>query len=385
MPSRRVFFRCVVAAGVTGAAVTPLGGAIRVAPSPRKLPAFPTARPSKLTIFLDHNENAYGPSEKVRAALVEAPPLANRYPRDEYPALRNKLAALYSVQEDHILLACGSSEILRVAASALLASGKRLVQALPTYSTLGKFARELGADVVEVPLTKLYEHDLDSMLKRVDARTSLVYICNPNNPTATLTVRKDLDTFIRRLPDHVHVLIDEAYSDFVSPHAGYASFLDSPIDDPRVVVCRTFSKVYGLAGMRVGYAVGSPDTLKRLGASQLRYGVSTIAAKAALTAVEDAEYVRTAIKRNADDRQEFMNQVNIRMLRAIDSHANFALLNPLRPTDAVLDHLKQNNIFVAPLIPTMDQYIRISFGVPEEMREFWKVMDQLPATGKMAM
>src|SRR5205085_8404868 len=154
-------------------------------------------------------------------------------------------------------------------------------------------------------------------------RTSLVYICNPNNPTATLTTRKDLETFIRKLPDHATALIDEAYSDFVSPHSGYASFLESPINDPRVVVCRTFSKMYGLAGMRVGYAVGSPETLKRLGAHQLRYGVSTIAAKAALTAIEDVEYARVAVKRNADDRQEFMNQVNIRMLRAIDSHANF--------------------------------------------------------------
>lgn len=385
MPSRRVLFQCLAAAAVTGAGVPSLDAALPVDPSRRKLTALSTANPSITPVFLDHNENAYGPSEKVRAALAEAPSLANRYPRNEYDALRNKLAALYLVKEDHVLLACGSSEILRVAASALLASGKRLVQALPTYPTLGKFARDLGADVVEVPLTKLYEHDLDSMLKRVDARTSLVYICNPNNPTATLTTRKDLDTFVRQLPDHVHVLIDEAYSDFVSPHAGYASFLESPVNDPRVVVCRTFSKVYGLAGMRVGYAVGSPDTLKRMGASQLRYGVSTIAAKAALTAVEDSEYVKIAIKRNADDRQEFMNQVNIRMLRAIDSHANFALLNPLRPTDAVLDHLKQNNIFVAPLIPAMDKYIRVSFGVPEEIREFWRVMDQLPPTGKMAM
>ena len=133
MPSRRVLFQCLAAAAVTGAGVPSLDAALPVDPSRRKLTALSTANPSITPVFLDHNENAYGPSEKVRAALAEAPSLANRYPRNEYDALRNKLAALYLVKEDHVLLACGSSEILRVAASALLASGKRLVST-PTMS-----------------------------------------------------------------------------------------------------------------------------------------------------------------------------------------------------------------------------------------------------------
>jgi histidinol-phosphate aminotransferase len=183
----------------------------------------------------------------------------------------------------------------------------------------------------------------------------------------------------------VTVLIDEAYSHFVSPHLGYTSFLDHPFDDPRLVVCRTFSKVYGLAGMRIGYAVNAPDLLRRLSASQLRYGISVISAKAASAAVDDANYVRAAIKSNSDDRQEFMNQVNARMLRALDSHANFAMMNPLRPVDMVVDHLKKNNVLVAPRIPAMEKYFRVSFGTPDEMQEFWRVMDLLPPTGKMAM
>jgi histidinol-phosphate aminotransferase len=165
----------------------------------------------------------------------------------------------------------------------------------------------------------------------------------------------------------------------------YSSFLDQPVDDPRLIVCRTFSKVYGLAGMRVGYAVGAPDALKHLAATQLRYGVSRIAAMAAIAALDDPEYVKLAIHRNSDDRQEFMNQANMRMLRVVDSHANFALLNPLRAAGTVLDHLKRNNVLVAPLIPVLPDYIRVSFGIPDEMREFWRVMDLLPPTGKMAM
>jgi histidinol-phosphate aminotransferase len=385
--SRRSLFHGVAAAAVTGAAAKSVSGAPLTIPSRegRRVPAA-GARPLA-PVLLDHNENAYGPSEKVRQALAEAPLMGNRYPREEYDLLRSKLAALHSVKEDHILLGCGSSEILRMAATALTGPRKGLVQALPTYATLGKFARSLGAEVTEIPLTHLVEHDLSAMLKRVGdgSATGLVYICNPNNPTATLTVRKDIEAFIHNLPAGVNVLIDEAYTHFVNPHLEYSSFLDQPLDDPRVLVCRTFSKVYGLAGMRIGYAVAAPETLKRLEAGQLRYGISRISAKAAIVALADTDYVSTAIQRNTDDRQEFMNQANIRMLKAVNSHTNFALLDPLRPAAMVLDHLKHNNVLVAPLFPKMEQYIRVSFGVPDEMREFWRVMDLLPPTGKMAM
>jgi histidinol-phosphate aminotransferase len=319
--------------------------------------------------------------------LAQAPSAGNRYPREEYDVLRAKLAALHSVKDDRILLGCGSTEILRMAASALISPGKRLVQALPTYATLAKYARAGGVEVVEVPLTKLFAHDLDAMLGRVGdgSSTGLVYIVNPNNPTGTLTVRKEIDAFLQKLPASVYVLIDEAYSHFVHPHLAYSSFLDRPVDDPRLIVCRTFSKVYGLAGMRVGYAVGAPEALKRLAATQLHYDVGRIAAMAAIAALDDPEYVELAIHRNSDDRQEFMNQANMRMLRVVDSHTNFALLNPLCAAGMVLDHLKLNNVLVGPLIPVLPDYIRVSFGIANEMREFWRVMDLLPPTGKMAM
>ena len=336
-------------------------------------------------ILLDHNENAYGPSEKVLAVLREASSFSNRYPCKEYEILRGKLAALHAVKEEQVLLGCGSTEILRMAATALLGPGRGLVQALPTYSGLGDFARTVGAEVVEVPITKAYEHDLSAMLARTGKSTAVVYICNPNNPTASLTRRKDIEAFLGKLPGNVTVIIDEAYSHYVSPHVGYASFLDQPFDDPRLVVCRTFSNVYGLAGMRVGYAVGSPGLLGKLSARQLRDGIGVISAKAAAAALDDSEYFRVAIQRNADDRQEFMNQVNIRMLRAIDSHTNFAMLNPGRPAEMIVDHLRQNDVLVGPGIPSMAKYVRVSFGTPAEMREFWRVMDLLPPTGKMAM
>jgi histidinol-phosphate aminotransferase len=380
--SRRSLFRRFGASAIVGAAAQSLTG-LSLAAVPHMLP---DASELPLPILLDQNENAYGPSEKVLTVLRDSAALSNRYPRAEYDSLVAKIAALHSVKPEQVVLGCGSSEILRLAAAAFLGPGKKLVQAAPTYSALGKFARTVGAEVVDVPVNRRFEHDLNAMLASAGDNTGLVYICNPNNPTGTLTPRKDLELFIRKLPAKTVVLIDEAYHHFVSPHENYMSFLDKPIDDPRVLVSRTFSKVHGLAGMRVGYAIAAPDVARRFSAAgQLHYGVGILSAKAAAAALDDSEYVRFSAKRNADDRQEFMNRVNGGMLRALDSHTNFVMLDPLRPPNEVIEHLKKHSILIAPPIPVLDKYIRVSLGTPEEMDEFWRVWDMMPATGKMAM
>jgi histidinol-phosphate aminotransferase len=379
--SRRNLLRRFGATTLAGVVAPSLGG-LSLARAPR---TQPDASQSPEPLLLDHNENAYGPSEKVLAVLRDAASLSNRYPRTECDALIAKIATLHSVKPEQVLLGCGSTELLRLAATAFLRPGKTLVQASPTYPAIGKLARTLGAGVVDVPLNRVREHDLAAMQARAGATTGLVYICNPNNPTGTLTPREGIEALIRKLPAKAMVLIDEAYHHFVDAHPNYLSFLDHPVDDPRVMVTRTFSKIYGLAGMRVGYVVTAPDVARRLSAGQLHFGVGSVAAKAAAAALDDLEYVRLSAKRNADDRQEFMNRINGDMLRALDSHTNFVMMDPLRPPDQVIAHLKKNNILIGPPIPAMDTYIRVSLGTPAEMDEFWRVWDLMPATGKMAM
>jgi histidinol-phosphate aminotransferase len=371
--SRRDLLGKLAASAVSGAAIQALGGSSLANASSASRVSMPVG-----PIFLCSNENAYGPSEKVLAAIRDASSGSNRYPRTEYDSLLNEIAALHRVRPEQIVLGCGSSEILRMAAAAFLGPGKRLVQASPTFPLPGEFAQSVGAEVISVPLNRMYEHDLEAMLARVDASTGLVYICNPNNPTGTLTARKHIETFIGKLPAKTIVLIDEAYHHFVGGSSSYTSFLDHPLDDGRVMIVRTFSKIYGLAGMRLGYAVATPEIALRLSKDRLQLGVSVISAKAAAAALDDSEYVLTAAERNANDRQEFMNQVNARMLRALDSHTNFVMLNPLRPVDQVLGHLKKNNVFVAPRIPAMNKYICVSLGTPAEMFEFWRVWDLMP-------
>jgi histidinol-phosphate aminotransferase len=336
-------------------------------------------------VLLYRNENPYGPSEKVLAVLRESVASSNRYPRTEYDTLIGKLAALHNVKPEQIVLGCGSGEILGMAALAFLKPGKKLVQAAPTFPSLGKLAQGAGIEVASVPLSKRYEHDLAAMQDATRASTGIVYIVNPNNPTGTITPRKDIEAFIGKLPSDVIVLIDEAYHHFVTPNTAYESFLERHFDDPRIVVSRTFSKIYGLAGMRIGYAVATPELAKKLPAGFPNWSVSVVSARAASAALDDVDYVRLGIKRNTDDRQEFMNQVNARMLRAIDSQANFVMVNPMRPPDEVIEHLKKNHILIGPKYPVLDKYIRVSLGTPNEMQAFWRAWDLLPSTGKMAM
>jgi histidinol-phosphate aminotransferase len=341
-------------------------------------------------VYLDRTDSSYGPSERVRTVLESSSALRiNQYPRDQYDALRGQVAALHSLESLNILLGCGSSEILQMAAMTLAAGAtkKVLIQALPTCSVIRTYAQAVGTKVIGIPLTKTYSHDLGQMLNRAESEHAggVIYICNPNNPTGTLTDRTELQNFIAKLPPRFLIVIDEAYSHFVSPHTAYSSFLDKPSNDPRVIVCRTFSKVYGLAGMRIGYAVGHPETLKLLAATQLRYGIANPSALAAIEAAKDTDYVHAAIARNADVRQEFMNQVGIRMLRAITSHANFVMLDTLRPRETVLELFKSHKIFVSPVVAPMDKYIRVSLGSPEDLREFWRVIDLLPPANRMAM
>ena len=381
--SRRNLLRNLGAGAIVGAAAPALR-AFSLAPATEaalwgnSAPSAGDAAIAAEPILLYRNENPYGPSEKVLAVLRESAASGNRYPRTEYDTLLDRLLAQHKVKREQIVLGCGSGEILCMAAMAFLKPGKKLVEAAPTFPALGKLAQTANIDVADVPLNQKYEHDLSTMLDRASSSAGLVYIVNPNNPTGSLTPRKDIEAFLAKLPPNIPVLIDEAYHHFAAPGGDYESFLDRPIDDPRLIVTRTFSKIYGLAGMRIGYAVATPEMIKRISAGFPAWSVSIVSARAASAALDDVDYVRFGIKRNFTDRQEFMNQAHVRKLRPIDSQANFVMFDPLRPPDAVIQHLKEHHILIGPKYPAMPNYIRVSLGTPPEMQEFWRAWDLLP-------
>ena len=336
-------------------------------------------------VRLHRNENAFGPSAAVVAAVRAASASAvSRYPDASDALLRSRLAAVHGVSPERVVLGSGSDDVLGLVVGTF-GAGRKVIVADPTYGAFVERARRTASGIAAVPLRGDYAHDLDAMLSRADASTGIVYICNPNNPTGSVTRRRELERFITKLPGSPVVLIDEAYHHYVGGSSDYASFIDRPVDDARVIVTRSFSTVHGLGGLRVEYAIASPDAAARLEAAGIANNINAIAAVAAVAALDDVQHVTTMVRRNADDRQEFANQANARMLRVVDSHANFVLLNTGRPAAEMVEHFKKNGVFVAGPFHTFDKHIRVSLGSPSEMREFWRVWDLMPANHAMPM
>lgn len=336
-------------------------------------------------LFLDRNENAYGPSPKVLAAVRAELHEINRFPAEAENVLSETLAEFHHKQREQIVVGAGSNAVLQLAATVYLGPERRVILGTPSYGALEHYARARGAQVEAVQLRNDRSHDLEAMLARADSSTGLIYICNPNNPTGTLTERSEIDRFLEKLPESVAVVIDEAYHEYAGGSGAYVSLIDSPPKPrPGVIVLRTFSKAYGLAGLRLGFAISDSETAGRLASTRPLLAVNRLALAAGVAALGDRQHVADCVQRNRDDRQEFVNQVNARMLRVLDPHANFACLNVMRPVQEVLEHYSRYNIRLGPEIPSMPNYVRVSFGRPEEMKEFWRVWDLFGAH-RMAM
>lgn len=375
--SRRNFLRTLACSGSAAALAPSSFGQLA--------PQLLTFEPPRLDqpegpIRLNSNENAYGPSPSVAEAMRAALASANRYPYSEYDALTDRLAKLHAITPDRLLLGCGSTDILRAAACAFLDKDRQLIQANPTFEALEQYAHALGAEVISLPLTGKFAHDLEGMRQRISAKTGLVYICNPNNPTASLTPRADLEDFLKHLPANIHVVIDEAYHHYAGQSVLYESFIDHPVEDERIIVCRTFSKIYGLAGLRLGYAVGSPKAVQAMRAQITGKGINGVVTRAAVAALDDTASVRDSVQRNVDARAEFRNQAMVRSLKPIDSHANFFMMDTHHPAPEVIQHFQQQGVLIGRHFPAMDTYVRVSLGTQSEMLHFWRVWDTLGYT-----
>jgi histidinol-phosphate aminotransferase len=340
---------------------------------------------------LDRNHNPYGPSNRVIAAMTDAVNAANIDSEEDVEALRARIADEHGVTPQQVVVGNGSGSILRRAIDTFAERGRPIVTAAPTFELIADHARRAAREVIEIPLCADGCHDLDAMLARGTAqKAGLIYICNPNNPTGTLTRWRDLEVFLTKLPASVHVVIDEAYHHYVDDGADYRSFIGSGAFSARVIVTRSFSKIHGLAGLRIGYAIAQSETAMRIARPPALAAPNLIAARAAIAALDDGDYVRASRMRNTDDRQDFFNQANARMLRWIDSQANFVMLSTNgahestnRSPEAVIEHFAGNRIALPHPIPPLNQYIRVSLGTPTQMQEFWRVWDLMPHTHQM--
>ena len=367
--SRRRFFGVAAASAV----VLPLSDHLLVCAEPAR-----TAT-SGGEILLNSNENAYGPFPSAMRAMQDALRFAHRYPDSHFEALIEAIAKDHKVKSQNIFLGAGSNDILRMAAEEFVGPEWPLVTGAPAFEALGIYATRREAPIVKVPLRATdHAHDLEKMLAAAQARPTLIYICNPNNPTGTLTPRNDIELFLTKMPKDGHVIIDEAYHHFVTDPS-YRSFAGEHLDDERVIVIRTFSKIYGLAGLRVGYAVAHPRTIEKLGRHFVFDNPNVVGVMAATASLQDSVALAGATKRIVGDRDRFMAEAQRRRLEVLPSQANFVMFDSGKPARQAIDFFRKQNVHVGRPFPPYDTHLRISLGLPQEMESFWRVWDQYAA------
>lgn len=350
---------------------------------------LPPYKPAKLIggpaadlVKLSSNENPLGPSPKALAALHEALAGAHRYPDSGAAGLRQAIGASVDLSPEYVTCSNGSDELVLLVCLAFLREGDEAVMANGTFISYRLRTLEMGARPVLVPLRD-YCHDLDAMAAAITPRTRIVFVCNPNNPTGTGLGADEVFTFIKRVPEDVLIVMDEAYVEFVT-RADYPNLLpELRAGRPNLLLMRTFAKIYGLAGLRLGYAYGAPELIRYLDQARPTFNVNLLAQVAGSAAIGDHEHVALSrIHANAS-REFFVRELRALDLEPIPSETNFVAV-PVGDDAAVSDGLRERGFTVTALAGwSLPGLIRISFGTNEQNRGFIQALqDVLSGTGR---
>ncbi len=323
-------------------------------------------------IRLRSNENPYGPSAMAREAMSTSVAVSNRYNWDLLDELIEKIAQKHELAAQSILLGSGSSEILNLVAMYCSTASGNLIIAETTYDYWTLTAEHAGLKKMPIPLTADKKHDLDAMLKAIGPDTKMVYVCNPNNPTGTICTSKALLDFIAEATKRTKVLVDEAYLDYTDQ----PSLAHLVKENKNLIISKTFSKVYGLAGSRVGYALAHPDTIKEL--SELQYAtngsVSVVSASGAMASLQDTAFVTETILRNAEARKYTIEQLEHLNIRCIASHTNFIYFSLENYSKDFFEQLDKNKILGTKIYEEKGKWTRITIGTMNEMKQFIKAL-----------
>jgi histidinol-phosphate aminotransferase len=338
-------------------------------------------------VRLDSNENPNGPGRRTLEHITQNLSHSNRYPVKEEDDFVMTLAALHGVKPESIILGCGSGELLRAAVYAFTTPSRAIVAPEPTFEAPANFAKFLGHPVVAPKVDSKLKLDLDAMADAAKG-TGLVYFCNPNNPTATVHGASDVNAYVERTlrmsPDTT-ILIDEAYHEYVEDPS-YRTAIPLALANPRVVVTRTFSKVFGMAGLRAGYAIGQPDTLTKMSAWLLGSNVNQLALAAATFAVNDKAHIADEQKKNREARAFTRKFFETAGFTVHSTDANFLMVDIHRDAKAFKMECVKHNVAIGRSFPALPTHARVSIGTMPEMKKavqvFRTVIGQQAATSQ---
>ena len=327
----------------------------------------PGGMPETGMIRLSSNENPHGPSPLARKAMMDAISISNRYQWDTNALFREQIGKLTGHTRDHITLGAGSSELLGLVSLWAAYKQGNVVAAEPTFKLWMPAARQMGLETKLVPLTATKHNDLQRMLDAIDAQTRMVYLCNPNNPTGTVSPRGELESFIRKVAADRILLLDEAYTEYEDSPS-----MQSLVDElPNLIVAKTFSKVYGMAGARVGYLLAHPSTIKAINAYQAwaNAGPSATSMLGAMAALTDHEFVTYCKQENLKARLILCKGFEKAGIPFIPSSTSFVYFNNQPYPKNIPELLQSNRIMGARSFEQQSSWFRISVGTTEEMQK----------------
>jgi histidinol-phosphate aminotransferase len=321
-------------------------------------------------IKLASNENPLGPSPYAMEALRGSIANVNYYPDGNCYYLKRDLAASLGCTEGQLIIGNGSDELLKMIAEAFLNPGEELIFAKPTFSEYEFVGRVMDAVPVAVPVDNNFAHDLQAMAGRVSKRTKIVFICNPNNPTGNIVARTDLESFLGAIPEHVLVVIDEAYKEYVTDPS-YPDSLAYVKEGRRLISLRTFAKIYGLAGLRIGYGIASPEIISLINRVKEPFNVNYLAQVAARAALKDDEHLRRS-REMVISGKSFLYEAFDRLgLKYVPTQANFIFVDiGMDSRSAFLSLIREGVIVRTGDIFGCPNFIRVTIGTPEQNRRF---------------
>jgi len=375
MTSRRSFLRYAALAAaapvLTEAHFARAAQQATAATAPRRRASWVTAPPD--AILINANENPLGPCDAARQAIAKIVPTGGRYDLyDETGKLTKTFASQHNLPEDHIAVYAGSSEPLHFTVLAFTSPTRSLVIADPSYEAPTFAAMSSGAKIHKVPLTANYAHDVKAMVA-ADPNAGVLYICNPNNPTGTITSKQNILWALENKPKGSVLLVDEAYIHF----ADVPDLIDQVVAGKDLIILRTFSKIYGMAGLRCGFALGRPDLLQKLSP----YGQNPMpvtGSGAANVSLLDASLVATRKKIMTENRNETLSWLKQNNYKVIgDPVSNCFMIDTGRDGRGVMDAMRQKNIYIGRTWPVWPNAVRITVGTPEEMAKFRTAFKQV--------
>ncbi|HWL13082.1 MAG TPA: histidinol-phosphate transaminase [Ureibacillus sp.] len=327
-------------------------------------------------VKLASNENPYGFSPKVKAFLVNDHSNHAIYPDGYAQELRTAVANHLNVKETQLIFGNGSDDLIAIITRALLYPGVNTVMATPSFSQYRHNAEIEGAEIREVP-TKDGKHDLVSMLEAIDGQTSVVWVCNPNNPTGTIVSEEELQSFLKEVPSDVLVVLDEAYIEYMDLSQSKDT-LDYVNEYPNLIILRTFSKAYGLASFRVGYGIAQEDVIAKLDPVRGPFNNTILSQKVAIIALEDQAFIEDCKERNACGKEQYIKFCEERGLNYYPSETNFILFEVKADSDVVFkEMMKRGFIIRSGNALGIPEYIRVTIGTEEQNNKFLTMLEEV--------